>query len=199
MPPEKHLVLDDDVHEQLKSKKRSRGTTLREIGNAVLRSSLNRPALSDAIAKHLIDEGKILPEDYRRARETVLHESQTFHRQVGEVLHVTDHGTLVSGSWEVSPVPIRFSSEYHILEAWALDDEHTPMPLHCHDASVEYVIVISGHLMLTLEEEHRIVGAGDVEIIPRGLPHAVTPMSKETHVVVVCAPPDPSLDAESAD
>jgi mannose-6-phosphate isomerase-like protein (cupin superfamily) len=191
--PDKHLVLDPDVHESLKSKKRERGMTLREIGNAALRSALDRPALSDAIARQLIAAGKISSAEYDRARKEALEELEASHRSVAECLQPTESGTLSSGSWEIAGTDPRGGSDYHILEAWAVNGNRDPLPLHCHENSDEFIIVVAGEVLVALEEGERTLERGATIRIERGTPHAVTPMNADTQIVVVCSPPDSSI------
>jgi len=194
MPPDKHLVLDPDVHEKLKSKKRGRGSTLREIGNTILRSALDRPALSDAIARKLIEEGRITFEDYRRAKEGVFREHDAFHRHIEDLLEQTDRGTSLSGSWEASLLVSGAEKPYQVLEAWAIDAERTAVPLHCHDASDEFFVVIEGQLLVTLDEEEKLLEEGEIDRVPAGQPHAVTPLTDTTRILAICCPPDPGFE-----
>ncbi len=193
---QKHLVLDPDVHERLKSRKRQRGMTLREIGNAILRSVLNHPALSDEIAKKLVSQGKISVEDYRRARDEVVRELDSFHRQVDEVLKATTRGTFVSGSWEVKVAQAGREFPYQIVDAWATDAKREPLPLHCHDASDEYLLVITGRVLFSMEEHETLLEEGQIHRIPAGRPHAATPLTPATRAVVIFCPPDPNLAAQ---
>lgn len=194
MPPDKHLVLDPDVHERLKSRKRQLGTTVREIGNAVLRSVLDQPPISEVIAKKLIREGKISAEDYHLAREEALSELHGLHREVAEVLHSKEGGTFTSGSWEVSIGQSGAALHYQVFDAWALDDEGRPLDLHCHAESNEYFIVLEGRVLITLNEKEIMLDKGDCFRIQPGLAHAVTPLTNTTRAVVICQPPDPSFD-----
>jgi len=190
---EKHLVLDPDVHEQLKSRKRQRGTTLREIGNAILRSVLDRPSLSDEIAKKLVKQGKISLEDYQRARDEVVREFDTLHRPVGEVMETTGRGTFISGSWEVEPAQNDPELLYQVVDAWATNAEREPLPLHRHDVSDEYLLVLSGRVLITMEEGETLLDEGQVHRVPTGMPHAATPLTATTRAIVIFRPPDPAI------
>jgi len=193
MAPDKHLVLDSDVHEQLKSRKLRRGATLREIGNTILRSALARPALSEAIARELISEGKISPADYAQARDAVIHKEEALRRPIKKVLALTDHNTFLSGSWEISLLPLGETAAYDAFECWAIDGDKRPLPLHCHANSDEYFIVIQDRVLVALDEGERVLHEGEIYRIPAGQPHAVTPLSSSSRVVAVCRPPDPGF------
>jgi hypothetical protein len=52
----KHLVLDDDVHESLKKRKELTGSSIKEIGNSVLRASIENVFLNDIVGKMLIEK-----------------------------------------------------------------------------------------------------------------------------------------------
>jgi mannose-6-phosphate isomerase-like protein (cupin superfamily) len=196
MPPDKHLVLDSDVHDQLKSRKVKRGATLREIGNTILRSALTRPALSEAIARELISKGKISPADYAQARDAVIRKEAALHRPITEILALTDRKTFLSGSWEISPLPLGETGAYHAFEAWAIDDKKRPLSLHCHAKSDQYFIVIQDRILVALDEGERILKEGEMYRVPAGQPHAVTPLSASSRFVAVCRPPDPGFVIE---
>lgn len=194
---DKHLVLDPDVHERLKSKKRKHGATLREIGNSILRSVLDRRPLSEAIAKKLISQGKITLDDYETAREEVVRELDASARHVEEHLALTERGTFVSGSWEVLVRETGASVPYQVLEGWAIDGDRRPLPLHLHEKSDEHFIVIAGRVLVAFDEGETVLEEGSSLRVPAGRPHAVTPLTASTQMVVVCHPPDPGFLADS--
>jgi len=191
--PDKHLVLDPDVHESLTQKKRQKGVPLRQIGNSILRNALDRPELTDAVAKALIRSGKISREEYEQARRDALASLEGYHASVAGLVKPTSEGTLRSGSWEFASTGSRIPSEYHIIEAWSTDSDQQPLPLHCHESSDEFIVMIEGRLLLMLADSQRILVKGDLDKIPSGTPHSVTPLTDDTKAVVVCSPPDQAI------
>lgn len=190
--PEKHLVLDEDVHEGLKRQKRRRGSTLRQIGNAFLRTALDRKSLVDEIARHLIRSGKVSEADYNQAKRDALAEIMGSHRSFAECLQATENGTYIAGSWEIA-VMESDHTDLHVIEAWARDGAQRPLPLHCHEASEGSILVLEGQVLIAYPESERLLSAADVERIPRGAPHTVTPVTETTRAIVICTPSDPTL------
>jgi mannose-6-phosphate isomerase-like protein (cupin superfamily) len=192
MSSDKHLVLDPDVHEKLISRKRASHVTVREIGNTVLRSALSHPPLSDAIARKLIGEGKLSEADYVKARADAIRELDDCRQQVSDLLDPTDRGTLISGSWEIAMGRSGSKPHYQVLDCWAIDGSQNPLPLHSHEESTEYFIVLQGRILVSMEEGSIVEEGACFRILP-GEPHSVTPLTADTRVIAVCSPPDPSL------
>jgi len=59
MSAKKHLVLDDDVHEILKERKELTASSIKEIGNSVLRTSIESIFLGDIVARILVEKHKL--------------------------------------------------------------------------------------------------------------------------------------------
>ena len=68
-------------------------------------------------------------------------------------------------------------------------------PDHVHDGSVEYLIVLSGEILFNVDgRDLRIIKAGDVGVIPAGVPHHSKPLVDDTKMVYVCVPRDPGME-----
>ncbi|MGH3329272.1 MAG: cupin domain-containing protein [Streptomycetales bacterium] len=73
-----------------------------------------------------------------------------------------------------------------------LDPGETPRRPHRHPRSVEVVYVAEGEGRAWQDGEVRRVGAGDVLLMPQGVPHATVP-DDSSSLLLVCFFPDPDL------
>ena len=186
----KHLVLEDDVHRTLKAKKGLAGLSIREIGNAVLRSSMDREHLPDIVGDILVGMGRLSEDEYRQVLEQAAAEAQRIGEATASPVTRTREGTLVSGSWEMENVLTSRSSLFQILECWARDGHRLPMEAHRHDAD-EFVIALRGRTLVTMNGVPVALGARNMLQIPAGCVHSGTPLDGTAHVVVVVMPPIP--------
>jgi quercetin dioxygenase-like cupin family protein len=61
-------------------------------------------------------------------------------------------------------------------------------PLHIHHREDETFYVLEGELSLFLGDERHVLGAGQVGVTPRGVPHAYRVDSELARWIVLCAP-----------
>lgn len=186
----KHLVLEDDVHRTLKAKKGLAGLSIREIGNAVLRSSMDREHLPDIVGRILVRMGKLSEDEYRQVLDQASAEAQ--RTRVDDTLPITRTrgGELVSGSWAMENLATSRSDLFQVLECWARDDHRIPMQEHHHDAD-EFVIALRGRTLITMDGVPVALGARNMLQIPAGCAHSGTPLDGTAHVVAVVMPPIP--------
>jgi len=122
MSTKKHLVLDDDVHEALEQRKGLTGSSIKDIGNDVLRSSLESVFLGDIIGRILVESGKVSENEYGQALEQAFTKIKTTPNLPVER---TLKGTLVAGSWESRQLFQRSDGSFQILESWTRDSPPT--------------------------------------------------------------------------
>jgi len=187
----KHLVLDEDVHRELKKKKKETGLNVKDIGNSILRSLLERPLVLDILGKRLVESGKLTAKEFDRLRHEVLLEAASPASGVDQLIHPTNHATLTSGSWELQELFAADDDSFHVLSAWAKDRRSRPFPSHRHKGD-EFFIVLTGKLLVTVEGEPLIVSSPGCHYVPKGASHSSTPLEPNTYVLVVLSPPEES-------
>ena len=185
----KHLVLDEDVHRALRKRKAETGLNVKVIGNCALRSALEGPLLCEAIGKLLVESGKVTEAEFAEIHDAAMHEICGEARRVGSLVRPTDHDTLTTGSWEIRELVLDEQENYQVVEAWVKDRRLRPITLHRHEGD-EYLVLLSGAIMATIDLETVIVKAPDNLLIPGGAFHSVTPLAKETRLVGVLSPPE---------
>ena len=190
MSTKKHLVLDDDVHEILKQRKELTGSSIREIGNSVLRTSVESVFLGDIVGRILVKEGKVSEDDYSRAlnqASTELRRSQTNLRVPVET---SSKGTLVAGSLETRQIFRRSDGAFQVLESWTRDSRQLPMQPHRHAAD-EFFIVLQGRIVITMNGIPYTLDALNMLQVPAGVVHSVKPLDADCHFLEVLSPAVP--------
>ena len=198
MSSDKHLVLDPDVHRELIAKKRTSGSSAREIGNTILRSILARPVLSDVVAEKLLASGKITKEEFDSIMREAIEELDAVHRGVAGLLHHTEEGTFVAGSWEGRMLHSSPGGTFQVVESWARDAKQRPMPLHSRDASTDLFLVLSGRVAIILADNQKTLHEREYYQIPPGVAHVTIPMTKDTRTLIITYPADPEMDGLAA-
>jgi mannose-6-phosphate isomerase-like protein (cupin superfamily) len=190
----KHLVLDDDVHRSLRKKKRETGVNVQDIGNALLRSVLERPVVAQLIGKKLVESGKLTEEEFDRLLNASTREASAVVSDVASLVRTTKRSTVAVGSWELQELYVSEDDSFQILKAWSKDRRSKPFPAHRHESEAIFV-VLSGKLLVTLSDEAVVLSAADAHHVPSGEPHAITPIERDTLVLVIVFPPEHSYRA----
>ncbi|MEW6217441.1 MAG: cupin domain-containing protein [Candidatus Bipolaricaulota bacterium] len=184
-----HLVLDSDVHKALKARKKKIGVTVKEIGNSALRAALSIPNKEELIVEKLVETGKITHKDYDEATAAAnkaLKDAQK--RAVEAVAHNTARQTLTIGSWEGRELYRSPDNQVQVFDHWARDAKKTPTPEIVHEESRVWAIVISGEVRMRIDGEEEVFGPHQVIHIQPGMPHASTPLTRTTRVILVLMP-----------
>src|SRR5574343_20581 len=66
-------------------------------------------------------------------------------------------------------------------------------PSHCHSESLEYIICITGKLLIKFgdnEQESIIISKGECFKIPIGMRHSCKSLDMNTSVIAICVPPE---------
>ena len=63
-------------------------------------------------------------------------------------------------------------------------------PLHLHRTFDETLFVLEGEILVHLDGEELVVGAGTAATVPRGVPHAFLVTSEQARTVGICSPGD---------
>ena len=197
MPLQKHLVLDDDVHEILKERKELTGSSIKEIGNSVLRTSVEHAFLCDIIGRILVDRNKVSEDEYSHALEQASAELRQANATVGVPVVTTSKGTLVSGSWEMRSLFRTSDSAFQVLECWARDSRQLSMQAHRHDAD-EFLIVLHGRAIITMCGTPYTLGSLNMLQVPAGVVHSVKPLDADCHMLTVLSPAVPEYFGHGA-
>jgi mannose-6-phosphate isomerase-like protein (cupin superfamily) len=192
--PPKHLVLDDDVHRALKNKKSETGINVRDLGNGALRSVLQLPLLADALGEILVESGYLDEVEFDRIRRQAMNRLRVAVERLADIVRSTRRNTLTAGSWEIKEVWQDAGRDVQILHVWVRDGHLHPIALHTHHGT-EILSVLTGGVLSTIETESQIVTAPGTQIIPAGAAHSVSPLDRNTKLVCVISPPEPTFMA----
>lgn len=190
MKPPKHLVLDEDVHHALRKKKAETGITVKDLGNCALRSVLERPLLVEAIGEKLIADGLMNEEQFDVLRDAALQQICTSAADVSSIVRPTNRDTVASGSWEIEELARDAKGAYQVLSAWVKDHRMRSIKMHKH-VGVEFLIVLKGSVLVTIDIESQVLTAPQSVIIPASAFHSVTPLDRVTQMIAVISPPEP--------
>jgi len=133
MSAKKHLVLDDDVHEVLKQRKELTGSSIKEIGNSVLRTSIESVFLGDIVGRILVEKHKLSEDEYNRALGQACAELRQSQANPRVPVETTSKGTLVVGSLEIKaalPTLRRRFSGVGMLDEGLPAASHAGTPAH---------------------------------------------------------------------
>ena len=197
MSAKKHLVLDDDVHEILKETKELTGSSIKEIGNSVLRTSVESVFLGDIVGRILVKKGKVSEDDYNRALEQASVELRQSQANVRVPVERTSRGTLVAGSWEAAQLFRRSDGAFQVLEFWTRDSRQAPMQAHRHAAD-EFFIVLHGRAVITMDGIPYTLGALNMLQVPGGVVHSVKPLETDCHFLAILSPAVPEYFGHGA-
>jgi mannose-6-phosphate isomerase-like protein (cupin superfamily) len=197
MSTQKHLVLDDDVHEVLKQRKELTGSSIKDIGNSVLRTSIESVFLGDIISRILVEEGRLSEDEYNHVLDQASVELQHANATIKVPVVKTSKGTLVSGSWEIRQIFRRSDSVFQILECWARDSRQLPMEAHRH-AGDEFLIMLHGRAIVTMCGTPYTVGPLNMFQIPTESLHSVKPIDSLCHLLAILSPAVPEYFGESS-
>ena len=190
MSARKHLVLDDDVHEILKETKDLTGSSIKEIGNSVLRTSVESVFLRDIVGRILVKNGKLSEDDYTRAVEQAVAELEHSQANVRVPVERTSRGTLVAGSWETRQLFRRSDDAFQVLECWTRDFRKAPMQAHRHSAD-EFFIMLQGRVSVTMSGIPYTLSALNILQVPSGVVHSVKPLETDCHFLTILSPAVP--------
>jgi quercetin dioxygenase-like cupin family protein len=197
MSTKKHLVLDDDVHEVLKEKKELIGSSIKEIGNSVLRTSLRNVFLGDILGRTLVEEGLVSEDGFAHALEEASAELRTAQAKLKVAIDTTKKGTLVSGSLETRQLFRRSDGAFQVLECWTRDSRGLPMEAHSHAANA-FFIMLQGRMLVTMTGIPYALRPLNVLQVPSGVVHSVKPLDADCHMLAVLIPAVPEYFGRSA-
>jgi len=193
--PPKHLVLDEDVHRELTKKKTETGINVQDLGNCALRSMLERPLLAEAIGRRVVSSGLLSAEEFEDLRREALGDIRTLASDVDSLIRPTKRNTLATGSWEIKELARDTARDFQILLVWVKDRQLRPMSLHRHEGS-EFLVMLSGAIMISIDAESCVIKAPDCRLIPQGAFHSAAPLDRNTVLLTVLSPPEPGYMIE---
>ena len=197
MSTKKHLVLDDDVHEILKERKEFTGSSIKEIGNSVLRTSVENVFLGDIVGRILVEKGKVSEDDYSQALGQAFAELGQSQASTRVPVEPTSKGTLVAGSWETRQIFRRSDGAFQVLECWTRDSRQLPMQAHRHAAD-EFFITLQGRIIITMNGTPHTLGALNMLQGPAGVVHSVKPLDPDCHLLTILSPAVPEYFGHEA-
>lgn len=75
--------------------------------------------------------------------------------------------------------------------------EDIPYPEHCHECSVEYLIVTNGKFIFKCEAFSRIIKKGECISVPMGTKHTTISLVKNSELICICVPPEKAYLVEN--
>ncbi len=192
------MVLDEDVHRTLKKRKAETGINVKDLGNCALRSVLERPLLIEVIARRIISSGLLSADEFNELRSDALQEITTPISDTASVFQPTDDNTFVSGSWEMEELACDAERKFQIFSMWARDLQFKSIPLHTHEG-IEFFLILSGAIMVTIDADSHVIRAPGCQIVPRGASHSSAPLTHDTMLLVILAPPNKRLPSWAED
>ena len=95
------------------------------------------------------------------------------------------------GHWKLTPLLHRAGVDVGIV---TVGDTSDPCVDHIHELSKEYLIVISGRVLLSIDGVTiRVVDQGECASIPKGAIHHSQALLPNTELIYVCVPADPGM------
>jgi len=188
----KHLVLDDDVHGELLKRKAATGLNVKDIGNAVLRSLIERPLLPELLRQKLVESGLMSESQFDGIWREAIAEAAERVPPASDLVRVTKRDTLTTGSWELKELMLDREIGIQVFKVWTKDTKSRPFSAHLHSGT-ETLIVLSGRVGITSENNLHVVEAPDSFTIPSNTSHAVAPLDRDTVLLVTISPPDDGL------
>jgi len=197
MSAKKHLVLDDDVHEILSERKELTGSSIKSIGNSVLRTSMENVLLGDIVGKILLEEGFVSEHDFDHALEEASAQLRKAESSLRVRIVTTKKGTIVSGSFETRQLFHRSDGAFQVLECWTRDSRGLPMDAQRHAAD-EFVIVLQGKMLVTMAGIPYTLRPLNVLQVPSGVVHSVKPLDPDCHMLAILVPAVPEYFGHGA-
>ena len=187
-----HLVLDDDVHKALKSRKVTANMTVREIGNSALRSALHVPTREELVIQQLVETGKISRKDYDKAAAAANRDLKSGRAAASEpVVSPPDGTTITVGSWQGKTIHLDPDGLFALFSHQANDGKKTSSSLHEHSEAHSWAFVIKGKVRVRIGAEEHVLGPGQAVHIPPGVPHNTTPLTSRSVMLMLMSPPEP--------
>ncbi len=187
----KHLVLDPDVHEQLKARKRETGLTVKQIGNSALWAFLQPSSREQAALQLLIETGRITHEDYNQALLQAASEIQfrtPSIRDLGRLAPDRTVRSLAAGSWDGRELSRGPNGGWQIIEAWARDSRRELTPLHGYTGVQAYGVLLEGKMRLDCDGKITVLSAPQLLSFPPGHTCASAPLTRKTRILMVFIP-----------
>lgn len=192
-----HLVLDDDVHKALKAHKRRTGVRVKEIGNSALRAALAVPTQEELLVEKLVQTGKLTHKDYQQAASAATRALKALHAQTGKEIVPSSAGKLLPvGSWTGKTLHLSEDGAFAVFLHWARDGKRTPSPLHHHEKSHTWTHVLEGQIACRIGTETIVLEAHESVHIPPEVPHNSAPLTQNTAILMLLAPPETTPRAE---
>lgn len=195
-----HLVLDEDTHKALTTRKEKTGVTVKDIGNSALRAALSIPTKEELIVAKLVETGLVTYNDHAQAVSAAEAQIREAQRKAIEASRPTPGSkSVVVGSWVVREVFRSEDDSFGVFVHRARDTEKVAAPLHYHVESHAWAVVVRGKVLARTEQGERIVGVHEWTYYPPGVAHSSAPLTKNTCVVGIVSPPECFGPGESPD
>jgi len=194
----KHLVLDHDVYLRLQKRKKATGIAQQSLGNMILRSVLSQPnLLIEVVGRKLADSGAIQLEEYNEAVLSAIRDIRQAATEGSTLLETGPGNTLVSGSWEVRPLYRSPDGSFQVVEVGARNARKKPIAYHVHSED-EYMLVLSGSVLLEDTGRHMLLDSGSCCRIQRGSIHSAVPLGEDVQALTTFVPAGPLFSQSGA-
>ena len=190
MPTRKHLVLEDDVYEDLIARREMSGLPLGKLGNAILRAHIRSAIREDMVGHKLVEMGLLSSEEYREILNGVSHGLKHAFAPGSPPLERGEDGVTSSGSWILQSIVSPPGGGFQLIEAWAKDNLQRPMGQHEHPAD-EYLIGLGGRTLFVLNGVPCTLRKKGIFEVPAGVVHSAMPLSEESHLLILMIPAVP--------
>jgi mannose-6-phosphate isomerase-like protein (cupin superfamily) len=183
----KHLVLEDDVYQDLVSRKELSGLPLGMLGNAILRTHIRSTAFEDMVCRKLIATGKLTEAEYQRILDEAARDLRQEASSGAPPIAYGPDGEMLSGSLAIQNIYTSPGGVFQLLEVWARDALQRPMGQHLHQAD-EYVVGLEGRTLFVLNGTPCTLQQGSVFLIPAGSTHSAKPLGPDSHLLALLVP-----------
>lgn len=151
-----------------------------------------RPLLAEAIGRRLVATGLLNGEQFEALRIEALRDVTVPASDVSSLVHPTKRHTSATGSWEFKELVRDATRGFQVVLVWAKDRQLRPMSLHRHEG-LEFLVVLSGAIMVSVDVETYIIKAPDCQFVPPGAFHSVTPLDRDTMLLAIVSPPEEGI------
>ena len=158
---------------------------------------MKRSLLAEAIGQRLVAAGQLSADEFKAIRNEALRQICSSAEDVTSIVHPTKRGSVTVGSWEIKELVKDTEGVYQVLSAWVKDRHMRPITLHKHDG-VECLILLKGAILISIDGESQIVTAPGTVTIPMRAVHSVTPLERDTQMLVAISPPEPGYMVEQS-
>ena len=188
MSTRKHVNLDMDVHLKLTKQHKRSKLTIKSIANSILRCALSgEKLLREIIGEVLIEKGCIAEEGYVDVVDHAFERIRARATADQTVFEKCSDGEFTAGSWKIKVLHCCPHGSHQVVEASGRDARRRSTSFHVHSVT-ETAVVVSGHVIVHLEDRIRLLDPLDSICILPGTAHSMTPLTANTVLSITLVP-----------